>query len=307
MKIRLSQKDVDVLMFLGKYKMMLASDCKMIYQGNDYHRKRLKVLEKNRYIRRVKRIYIKLDDKGTKLVREFGYDYNFNCRKPEYMERLKEIARIASLTINSDIAFTASWDLKDNNIYTETSRKYLGELKILNEQRIVYYISKNKQLSYISKVKNDIQKLIDYSNIIVFIDNKKIIENANEFIFGKDSLLFIETSKECFCLLRVLNKIDSHEIVSSIFSNKEILLSNWKLADYMTIDEKYIIFMPFVDIEKIYALCLYFDNNSSLINKTYIITLKENQDYIKKSISDKINIVILDTWLGGTNDKEIET
>lgn len=54
--------------------MMLRTDCKEIYNANDYHRKRLKVLEKEKYIRKVDRFYIKLDDKGTRLVKEFGYD-----------------------------------------------------------------------------------------------------------------------------------------------------------------------------------------------------------------------------------------
>ena len=54
-------------MFLGKYKLMLGSDCRLIYGTTDYHRKRLKVLESERYIRRVNRLYIKLDDKGTRL------------------------------------------------------------------------------------------------------------------------------------------------------------------------------------------------------------------------------------------------
>ena len=59
-------------MFLGKYKMMLGSDCKLIYGTKDYHRKRLKILEKEKYIRRVNSLYIKLDVKGTKLIKTFG-------------------------------------------------------------------------------------------------------------------------------------------------------------------------------------------------------------------------------------------
>ena len=62
-------------MFLAKYKLMLGSDCRKIYKAKDYHRKRLKVLEQEKYIRRVNRFYIKLDDRGTKMVKDFGYDY----------------------------------------------------------------------------------------------------------------------------------------------------------------------------------------------------------------------------------------
>ena len=56
-------KSVKILMFLAKYKLMLGSDCRMIYKAKDYHRKRLKVLEQEKYIRRVNRFYIKWNGK----------------------------------------------------------------------------------------------------------------------------------------------------------------------------------------------------------------------------------------------------
>ncbi len=71
---------------------------KLIYGTKDYHRKRLKVLENEKYIRRVNSLYIKLDVKGTKLVKTFGYDYNNYCRTKEYIGRLNEIAKIAAIT-----------------------------------------------------------------------------------------------------------------------------------------------------------------------------------------------------------------
>ena len=151
--------------------MMLGSDCKLIYNAKDYHRKRLKVLEKEKYIRRINKFYIKLDDRGTRMVKDFGYDYNFSCRRKEYVDRLNEVARIAALTIDSNIDFIASWNLKDNNVYTQTSRKYLGKLTYQLKDRMVYYISKDKQITYISQIINDIQKLIEYKDIIIFIEN----------------------------------------------------------------------------------------------------------------------------------------
>ena len=163
-KVRLSENDIEVLMFLGKYKMMLGSDCKKIYKSKDYHRKRLKVLEREKYIRRINKLYIKLDDKGTKLVKDFGYDYSFLCRKKQYIGRLNEIAKIAALTIDSDMDFVASWNLKDRAMLTQTSRKYLGKLKYQQKDNIVYYISKNKQIVYISQIINDIQKIVSWIN-----------------------------------------------------------------------------------------------------------------------------------------------
>lgn len=292
-------------MFLGKYKMMLGSDCKLIYNAKDYHRKRLKVLEKEKYIRRINKFYIKLDDRGTRMVKDFGYDYNFSCRRKEYVDRLNEVARIAALTIDSNIDFIASWNLKDNNVYTQTSRKYLGKLTYQLKDRMVYYISKDKQITYISQIINDIQKLIEYKDIIIFIENIRILNNDKSFVFGKETTLIINPTIHNLSIMRKLEKIDIYQIVKKIYNDKEILLSNWKKADYMTEDRKYIILMPFIDTEKLHKLNLFYRNNQKINRKIDIITLKENKEIIEDILTNKSNIIEIDNWLGGINeDKE---
>lgn len=288
-------------MFLGKYKMMLGADCKMIYKTKDYHRKRLKVLEKEKYIRRVNTLYIKLDDKGTKMVKEFGYDYSFTCRKKAYVDRLNEIARIAALTLNSNINFVASWNLKDGSIFTQTSRKYLGKLTYQGKESITYYISKDKQISYISQIINDIQKIIDYKNIIIFIENMKIVNNKR-FIFGKESTLIVKPTNQNISIMRNLDEIDFYLIIKQIYQNTEILLSNWKKADYMTEDRIYIIVMPFIDTEKLHGLNIFYKNNQKTDRKIDIITLKENEEKIDEILTNKTNVIEIDKWLGGIDE-----
>lgn len=285
--------------------MMLGSDCKLIYNAKDYHRKRLKVLEKEKYIRRINKFYIKLDDRGTRMVKDFGYDYNFSCRRKEYVDRLNEVARIAALTIDSNIDFIASWNLKDNNVYTQTSRKYLGKLTYQLKDRMVYYISKDKQITYISQIINDIQKLIEYNDIIIFIENIRILNNDKSFVFGKETTLIINPTIHNLSIMRKLEKIDIYQIVKKIYNDKEILLSNWKKADYMTEDRKYIILMPFIDTEKLHKLNLFYRNNQKINRKIDIITLKENKEIIEDILTNKSNIIEIDNWLGGINeDKE---
>lgn len=285
--------------------MMLGSDCKLIYNAKDYHRKRLKVLEKEKYIRRINKFYIKLDDRGTRMVKDFGYDYNFSCRRKEYVDRLNEVARIAALTIDSNIDFIASWNLKDNNVYTQTSRKYLGKLTYQLKDRMVYYISKDKQITYISQIINDIQKLIEYKDIIIFIENIRILNNDKSFVFGKETTLIINPTIHNLSIMRKLEKTDIYQIVKKIYNDKEILLSNWKKADYMTEDRKYIILMPFIDTEKLHKLNLFYRNNQKINRKIDIITLKENKEIIEDILTNKTNIIEIDNWLGGINeDKE---
>lgn len=289
-------------MFLGKYKMMLGADCKMIYKAKDYHRKRLKVLEQEKYIRRVNTRYIKLDDKGTRMVKEFGYDYSFSCRKKAYLDRLNEIARIAALTIDSSIDFIASWNLKDNNIFTQTSRKYLGKLTYQGKDIIVYYISKNKQIAYISQTINDIQKIMNYKYIMVFAENMEILNNSQKFVFGKDSTLIIKPTHQNLEIIKKLENIEPYQIIKVIYPNEEILLSNWKKANYMTEDRDYIIWMPFIDTEKLHGLNIFYKNNQKTNRKIDIITLKDNKEKINEILTNKANIIEIDNWLGGMNE-----
>lgn len=292
-------------MFLGKYKMMLGSDCKLIYNAKDYHRKRLKVLEKEKYIRRINKFYIKLDDRGTRIVKNFGYDYNFSCRRKEYVDRLNEVARIAALTIESNIDFIASWNLKDSNVFTQTSRKYLGKLRYQGKDRIVYYISRDKQIVYISQIVNDIQKITDYKDIIIFIEDMKIVNDNKSFIFGKESTVIVNPTIHNLSIMRKLEELDIYQIIKQIYDNTEILLSNWKKADYMTEDRRYIILMPFIDTEKLHKLNLFYKNNQKINRKIDIITLKENKEKIEDILTNKTNIIEIDNWLGGINgDKQ---
>lgn len=292
-------------MFLGKYKMMKASDSRLIYGGSkDYHRKRLKVLEKEKYIRRVNRLYIKLDDKGTKMVKDFGYDYSFNCRKKSYIERLNEIARIAALSINSSIEFIPSWELKDYTIYTQTSRKYIGKLYYQKKYRIAYYISKDKQISYISQTLNDINKITNYDDIVLFIEDMDLLDRQ-KFIFTKESCLIINPTQVNLDFFRELETIDIYQIVQDIYKEDEILLSNWKKADYMLDNKTYIIFMPFIDTMKLRGLNIFFKNNQKTNRKIDIITLKENKEKIIAILKGKVNTIELDNFLGGKDEKGV--
>lgn len=288
-------------MFLAKYKVMLGSDCKMIYNAKDYHRKRLKILEQEKYVKRVNTYYIKLDDKGTRLVKDFGYDYSFLCRKKDYMDRVNEVARIAALTINSDIEFIASWNLKDKGIFTQIARKYIGKLKYQGKERITYYISKDKPISYIRQIENDIQKNVNYKNIIVFMENMKILNNNHYFAFGKESIIIVKPSSQNLTNMKIFEEIDIYQIIKKIYKDKEILLSNWPKADYMTEDRNYIIIMPFIDTERLYKLKLFLKNNQKIDRGINIITLKENKEKIDEILTNKVNTIELDSWLGGIN------
>lgn len=304
MKVRLTEKDIDVLMFLGQYKMMLGSDCKKIYKSKDYGRKRLKVLEKEQYIMRVNKLYIKLNDKGTRLVKEFGYDYNFKCRKKNYIERLHTIAKIAGITIGTTIKFVASWNIKEKGEYTQIGRKYIGRLTFQGKDRIVYYISRNNKITYIKQVMNDIQKIIACEDVIIFLENMKILNNSRRFVFGKESTIIIEPSPKNLSIIRELEKIENYSLLKQIYGDEEILLSDWRKAIYMKEDGTYIILMPFIDTEKLHSINIFYNDNKNQNKHIELLTLKENKDKINEILTKETKIIEIDNWLGGVDVKE---
>ncbi len=298
MKRRLTEKDILLLEFLCKYKMMLAINSKKIYKSKEYYLKRLKVLEKEQYIKRVNRYYIKLDIKGIKLVKELGYYYCNVCRKEKYQQRVQEIMKIATLTLDSDIRFLTSWEIKDSNVFTEMGRTFIGILNYYDRDYIAYYISKDKSFHYVRQVINDVNKNILYNKSVVFMEDFKNLNKSNKyFIFGKESTLIINPTKENLDKIRLFQEIDCYDILLQIYKGKEILLSNWNKADYMTEEKQYILFMPFIDTEKLHRLNIAFNNTERINKKIDIVTLKENKEKIEEILTNEINIVELDEIL----------
>ena len=205
MNLRIGTRDLILICFLGRYKKIKALDCKKIYKSKDYYLKRLKTLERARYIRRENRYYIKIDIEGRKLLNDLGY-YNYNiCRNKGYQERIKNITKIAMLTLDSDIEFIPSWELKENQIYTDSGRKYIGELKYMQKRHIVYYISYGNELIYAKKIVTDINKMFSYDNVIVFLEDFSLLNKRNKyFMFGKESVEVIISSEENLKMMKNL-------------------------------------------------------------------------------------------------------
>ncbi len=281
---------------------MLGADCKRIYKSKYYYWKRLKILEKERYIKRVNRVYIKLDNRGTRLVKKFGYDYSFSCRSKEYIERVKQIAIVAGLTIDSNIDFVASWNIKGDTELTQASRKYLGKLIYQDKETLVYYISKDKAISYRSQIVNDIQKIIECENIIILLENMEMLNDNQKFVFGKESTVIIKPTARNLLIMRKLEETDFYQITKQIYQNTEILLSNWENAEYMTEDNEYIVLMPFIDTEKLYRLNIFNRDIKNVKREISILTLKGNKEKINEILTNKTNIIEIDDWLGGIDE-----
>lgn len=196
--------------------------------------------------------------------------------------------------------------MKYNTIYTEKGRKFIGELNYQEKNYISYYISSNKEFIYIRQLINDIQKTVNYKNVLIFMENFKFFNKTNQyFIFGKESTVIIKANEKNFEKMELFQGLDLYEVIKQIYKEKEVLLSNWKKADYMIDTEQYIVLMPFIDTEKLHKLNIFYKNNQKSNRKIDIITLKENKEKINEILTNSANIIELDDLLGGI-DGEIQ-
>lgn len=296
----LKKEDLEVLKFLSKYKMLKVEDATLIYHTKRYYRDRINKLINKGYVKRYKS-YIILDKKGRKILGEVGQGYIKNIKNEAYMERLKAITSIATLSIDSTIKFEPSWLIKEKNIFTETARRYIGKLIIDHKEYLTYYVSKKKEVVYIKQLLFDINKSFNYENIMIFIEDSGVIcPKYSNFSFGKENTIVIVNDDNNKELLKKYPNINWHEVLETMY-NKELLISDWDNADYLLDENKYIIEMLFINTEKIEKLKWYYKENSNSLKRVEIITIDENKEKIKEMVGDnRCSVKVIDkNWLGG--------
>lgn len=280
---KVSKEDEKVIKYLSEYKIMSVEDTKLIYKSNWYHRNKVKKLIDEGYVKKYKFYYIELDRKGRKYANITGKEYIKNKGNSSFMERLKKISSIATITINSDIDFLPSWKMKDKEIYTDAARKFQGKMMMNNKEYLVYYISNKKEKRYIHQLIYDINKVMEYENIIIFVDDfNSIIDELENFKFGKKHTFIVINSNENRQIIKHYNDIDYYDFVKKMYGeNIQILLSDWNVADFLIGKNHYICNMIFIDTERLNEIKWFFEENTNTNKILDIITLKENEDIVK--------------------------
>lgn len=301
-KTDLKDEDIKVLEFLSKYKILKIEDASYIYKRKRYYRQRINRLIDSEYVKRYKS-YVIIDRRGRKYLGKSGTSYIKNMDNKAYMERLKEIASIATITINSNIEFVPSWDIKERDKFTETARRYIGKMIIASEEYLVYYLNQKKEHVYIKQLLFDINKSINFKNIIIFTENFDVINKKyNNLVFGKENTFVILNNKRSKELIKKYGEIDLHEILENIYG-EELLISNWSNADYLLEDNTYIVNMPFINTEKIGRINWFLKENTEIQRKIEIVTLEENMNKIQEMLGDKCIVKNFDKeLLGGLSE-----
>lgn len=294
--VQLSEDDEKIIKFLSKYKIMLVEDTKLIYHSEWYHRKRIKRLIDEGYIKKYKFYYIELDRKGRNVVGLTGKEYIKNKSNESYMERLKQVSKLGTMTIDSNIEFKPSWEMKEKDIYTDAARKYLGEMKSGINKYLVYYISDKKEKRYIHQLFYDINKILDHDKIMIFVDSLEKLEDEYRYLtFKKEHTYIILNSNENRELIKQFDYIDFYELVRSIYGEEwQVLFSDWNLADYYLENNLYVLNMLFLDIERINEIIWFYQENTDSKKHLEILTLKENEELIRKLAPENSKIIGID-------------
>lgn len=280
--IRLQNRDIELLIFLGKYKIISLDNTRYIYETVTYQEKRMVVLAKHNYIRRLRHRYITLGIKGREYLLENGFEIRNHCRNENNVERLNVISDIASSLIQDNLNFIPSWNMKKEDEPTTHSRRYIGKLEYNNQEEfLVYAIYDGKDDKYIKSIYYDIRKENGYANAMIFTkDIEKIILHEKGFYFGNRYTVLVPYNDYGKFLLR-----NNYEIRRSIYLRIDemykVELSDFKLADLKLYDNNYVVIMPLINMETLAKLYYYY-NESEESKNIYIFWLEEYENVIKQ-------------------------
>lgn len=280
--IRLQNRDIELLIFLGKYKIISLDNTRYIYETVTYQEKRIVVLAKHNYIRRLKHRYITLGIKGKEYLLENGFEIRNHCRNENNVERLNVISDIASSLIQNNLNFIPSWNMKKEYEPTTHSRRYIGKLEYNNQEEfLVYAIYDGKDDKYIKSIYYNIRKENGYTNAMIFTkDIEKIILHEKGFYFGNRYTVLVPYNDYGKFLLR-----NNYEIRRSIYLRIDemykVELSDFKLTDLKLDGNNYVVIMPLINMETLAKLYYYYNENEGNKN-IYIFGLEEYENVIKQ-------------------------
>lgn len=281
----------ELVKFIARYQYLKISDANKFFASKKYYRNRIKSLIDKKILRRIKWNLV-LGDFGIEYVKQLNCDYNKLNRNKKYMERLLRISNFAAYYHNcKTIEFTPSFSIKNKECFTTTGRRFIGVLKINGYSYLTYYISHKNDNRYIASVMYDIEREMEYSNIIVLVDDINRMDILN-FATGHNSALVIGDNEENREKLKYLNRIKWYKVIKKYFK-EELVLSQYNFCDYTDGKSKYISYFQFVDVEKIWRIKSFLQENGNGKYKTATIFCgKDIENILRRKLPNAEYIVI---------------
>jgi len=284
------KEEISLLKFLGKFQYMNSDDTKYFFTSNSYYKKRIKKLVDNQYLKKEDNMLF-LTSRGTRYLKSIDCECVRPNSKPDYIPRLLYLSNLGAFYYNCPtVTFTPSYQLKDNECYTMTSRRYIGLFNINGVKYLSYHILKKHDNRYKGSVSYDIDKETQYRNIIILVEDISKI-NLENFTFGYNSILIVEDNETNKERLKYLNSINWHKIITNEYKNAD--LSPHIYCDYEDSKGNYISYFYFYDTEKVNRI-----NQFLAINKDKQATIfcsKELKPLLQQNIiKAKYNVIDID-------------
>lgn len=303
----LQERDVDLLEFLAEYKTITLDNAKYIYGTKTYQEKRICALVKANYVTRLKHREIALGRKGKEFLIGIGKEIREHCRTPNNKERLKVISDLAAFTtFYGNMFFLPSWNLKSQDRPTTHSRRYLGMQTFDKNFYNVYAIYGEKTDKYITSIYYDIKKERDIRHTIIFTnDVEKILYHKHKFNFDSSHLYLVPYNNFSKEIIVHYEKIKIC-MFTHLSKRHEVEYTDYRYMDFLVDNEKYLKIMLFLDLNQIFGLGYYFDENTNFKNNTYLICFEENVKYLQELLPGCNNLTITKTEVEEYINKEID-
>lgn len=243
-----SEEEISLIKFIAEYQYINVRDAKYFFKSSRYYRNRIRnLIEKD--ILKKEKWCLALGKTGIQYCKQVSINYIKLNRNNKYKQRLLKLSNIAAYYQNCEtVKFIPSFLIKDKEVFTTTSRRYIGIFNISGIEYLTYKITKEHDNKYIASVIYDIQKEKRYGNIIVLVDDIKRIK-LEDFEFGHNSVLIIEDNDVNREKLKYLHSIRWDRLIDKHYKGAH--LSEYGFCEYASKDGKYINTFYFIDTEKI--------------------------------------------------------
>lgn len=291
-----NELEKNFLIFLYDYHFLKIDNAVFLFDTMQYYKRQLSSLIKYDYIRKHHSGCYILGDTGKKYLKNLGYDLSTKMPySQKYIDRQTLISYIAAFYhYNKNIEFIPSFKLKEKDVFTIRSRRYIGLIKTNQKEYLTYYISKEQDKKYIESVFFDIQKEQKYRNIIIFSEDISKI-SLKKFSYGLNEVLVIKPNIQNLEKLQYINKIDWSKVVRNKLGNS-VFLSEYNFCEYTNKKDKYILCFYFIDTEKINLIKYFLRENENI--KATIVCSKEIVDNLKQELPSVEYIVVeLDLYI----------
>lgn len=289
-------EEISLLEFISKYQYLKSKDTKYFFSTQKYYKKRISNLVSKKYLRRIKSNLI-LDELGIEFAELFGFEYNKLNRNKKYLPRLLYISELAAFYNKChNVKFTPSFDMKDKEEYTITSRKYIGVLEINGMEYLTYYFTENHNDKYLRLILYDIQKEKKYKNIIILTNDVNRIKTS-DFTFGMNQVLIINDTEENREKLKYIHSIDWYKIIKELFYKRcNIYLADYNFCEYTDYKNKYINTFYFFDTEKVNRIKYFLKENKDK-NADIVCNRQLKEMLIKEFPNCNYNIIDLEQYI----------